>query len=79
MKNKIQLRYSVREKDWVFDYPDDSGWSLAGVFFEMTKTIGHKIDWQQEFKQMLTERGYDYKTFQITCKKLKQPKDENTI
>jgi hypothetical protein len=72
MRNKqIKLRWSIKENDWLFDYPDNDGKSIMGVFFDMVKTTGHRVDWQQELKEMLTERGYDYKSFKITCDKIK--------
>lgn len=70
MKKQVKMHWSKRENDWEFIYPDLDGKSLMGPFFDMTKTTGHKIDWEVEFKKMLTDRGYDYKTFKITCDKL---------
>lgn len=68
-KSKIELKWSKREKDWIFNYPDNDGCSLMGVFFEMTKTTGHRTDWQEELKDMLEERGYDYTSLKITVNK----------
>jgi len=62
-KVQVKMHWSKRENDWEFIYPDLDGKSLRGVFFDMTKTTGHKIDWEIEFKKMLTDRGYDYKTY----------------
>lgn len=70
-KKQIKLRWSKRERDWLFDYPDLAGKSLMGVFFEMMKTTGHRIDWQEDLKSMLAEKGYDYQTLKITCDKIK--------
>jgi len=69
-KKQIKLRWSKKENDWQFDYPDNAGSTMTGVFFGMVKTTGHRTDWQEELKAMLTERGYDYRTFKITCDKL---------
>lgn len=69
-KEKIKLSWSKKENDWVFDYPDNSGHTMAGVLFEMIKTTGHRIDWEEDLMTMLSERGYDYKTLKITCNKL---------
>jgi len=68
-KKKIELRWSKRERDWLFNYPDNAGCTMMGVFFDMVKTTGHRTDWQQELKKMLEERGYDYTTLKITCQK----------
>ena len=68
-KPVIKLKWSKREKDWVFDYPDNNGKSLMGVFFEMTKTTGHHVDWEENLKTMLTNAGYDYTTLKITVSK----------
>lgn len=68
--DKIKLFWSKKEKDWMFKYPDDAGNSLTGVFFEMLKTTGHRMDWEEDLKKMLTDRGYDYTTLTITCKKI---------
>ena len=67
---ELKLRWSKKENDWVAHYPDLAGKSMIGVLFDMVKTTGHRIDWEEDLKTMLTERGYDYTTFQITCKKL---------
>lgn len=67
---KIQLRWSKKENDWLFNYPDNAGKSMMGVFFDMVKTTGHRTDWEQGLMTMLTERGYDYRTLRITCDKL---------
>ena len=68
-KEKIILRWSRKENDWLFDYPDSAGRSLMGPFFDMMKTTGHRTDWQQDLKPMLEEQGYDYTTLKITVKK----------
>lgn len=69
-KKQIKLRWSKKEKDWLFDSHDEEGYLLAGVFFGMIKTTGHRTDWQESLISILTEKGYDYKTFKITCDKL---------
>lgn len=69
-KKQIKLRWSKKENDWLFNAPDDAGHTMAGVFFEMTKTTGHRVDWQEGLMTMLAERGYDYRTLKITCDKL---------
>jgi hypothetical protein len=68
-KPAIKLKWSKRENDWLFDYPDNNGKSLMGVFFEMTKTTGHRVDWEEDLKTMLTNAGYDYTTLKITVSK----------
>lgn len=68
-KEKIELKWSNKENDWLFNYPDNAGKSMADVFFDMIKTTGHRTDWKQDLKQMLEERGYDYSTLKITVKK----------
>jgi hypothetical protein len=68
-KPVIKLKWSKRENDWVFDYPDNSGKFLMGVFFEMMKTTGHRVDWEENLKTMLTNAGYDYTTLKITVSK----------
>lgn len=77
MNKQIKLKYSKREKDYIFNYPDNAGCLLMGVFFDILKTNGHRIDWQQDLKDMLTEHGYDYKTLKITCNKIKNYSDDN--
>ena len=69
-KKQIKLIYSKKEKDWLFNFPDNEGNSLAGVFFDMVKTTGHRTDWFRDLKIILTEKGYDYKSFKITCDKI---------
>jgi hypothetical protein len=69
-KNRIELKWSKKENDWVFNYPDNMGSTMMGVFFDMVKTSGHKTDWEQGLITMLAERGYDYRTFKIVCDKL---------
>lgn len=76
MKDAIQLKWSKREKDWIFHWPDNQGSSLKGVFFEMIKTSGHRVDFEQDLIKMLDERGYDYTTLKITCKKKKDEKTD---
>ncbi len=68
---KIKLFWSKRNKDWTFNYPDNAGKTLMGIFFEMVKTTGHRCDFKRELKDMLNDHGYDYKTLKITCDKLK--------
>lgn len=70
-KTTVKLSWSKREKDWIFDFPDWLGRGLSGPFFDMTKTTGHRTDWERDLKTMLTDHGYDYKTFKITVEKLK--------
>jgi hypothetical protein len=68
--SKIKLTWSKQDEDWKVSYPDNAGRSLMGVLFEMTKTTGHRVDWEQDLIKMLTDRGFDYTTFTITCNKL---------
>lgn len=89
-KNKIVLKWSKKENDWEFHYPDRAGNTLTGLFFEMLKIEENIPFIRDEFKDgqlmkrinpidlktMLTERGYDYKTLRITCEKIKPKKDE---
>lgn len=69
-KKKVKLFWSKREKDWMFVWPDNAGSSLRGIFFGMTKTTGNRVDWEEDLKKILTDRGYDYKTLRITCNKI---------
>ncbi len=69
-KKKIVLKWSNRENDWKFYYPDNAGCLMMGVFFDIIKTTGHRIDWKEDLNKMLTDRGYDYKTLKITCEKI---------
>ncbi len=85
-KDKIVLNWSKRENDWMFHYPDRAGSSLMTILFEMLKIEEnirfHRMELKdgkqverkniETLKQMLTERGYDYTTFKITCNKLNQ-------
>ncbi|WP_370398399.1 hypothetical protein [Tenacibaculum dicentrarchi] len=92
----FRLRWSRKEKDWLFEYNDKEGKSLMSLFFDMLKIeenipwikkkfvngdyesnpikVGGYVDIPKEdrktLKDMLTERGYDYKTLRITCKRL---------
>jgi len=68
-KPAIKLKWSKRENDWIFDYPDNKGESLMGIFFDMMKTTGHRTDWEEDLKTMLTNAGYDYTTLKITVSK----------
>lgn len=72
----IKLRWSKKEKDWLFSWIDNSGKGLMGVFFDMIKISGHRMDWKKELKTMLEEHGYDYTTLKITVKKIK-PNEHN--
>lgn len=72
MENRVELKWSKREKDWIFNYPDLKGSTLTGIFFDMVKTTGHRTDWDEDLKTLLTNRGYDYTTLKITCKKIKK-------
>ena len=74
-KKKIQLRWSKKERNWLFSYPDDAGKSMMGVFFDMVKATGRRTDWEQGLMTMLAERGYDYRTLRITCDKLLDSND----
>lgn len=67
--NIIKLRWSKSDKDWKFSYPDRAGRGLMGVFFDLLKTTGHRMDWEKTLEQMLDEHGYDKTTLTITCKK----------
>jgi hypothetical protein len=69
VKPKIKLKWSKKENDWIFDYPDNKGKSLMGVFFDMMKTSGNRTDWEDDLKTMLTNAGYDYTTLKITVSK----------
>lgn len=71
MKEEIKLCWSKKEEDWLFSYPDLAGKSLMGVFFDLIKTTGHRMDWEQSLSNMLKERGYDPTTLKIICKKIK--------
>lgn len=44
-KKQIKLRWYKKENDWLFGASDNAGHTMAGVFFEMTKTTGHRVDW----------------------------------
>jgi len=68
--NKLTLKWSKREKDWLCNYPDNAGSSLMGVLFDMTNVNKHRTQYDQDLKTMLTEHGYDYTTFKITVDKL---------
>ena len=78
--NEIKLSWSKREKDWLFSYPNNAGKSLMDVFFGMMRieenlrflqpNILNPNAVPQTLKEMLTERGFDYTTLKITCKKL---------
>lgn len=68
-KKKIELKWSKRENDWVFHYPDNAGKSMMGVLFDMVKISGHRMDWETDLKTMLEERGYDYKSLRIFINK----------
>ena len=70
-KIQVVMKWNKKEQDWYFTYPDRLGKGLMGPFFDMTKTTGHRIDWEQNLKSMLSEAGYDYTTFKITCDKIK--------
>lgn len=70
---KIKLFWSKKDKDWRFSYPDTDGKYLMGVFFDLIKTKGHRMDWQKDLDQMIREHDYDPTTLQITCKKLPTP------
>lgn len=96
MKDGFRLRWSKKHNDWVYEYSDNAGKSLTGLFFEMLK-IEKNIDWfkrkwidgeyntnpiksgkyvdipeseRDTLIKQLTDRGFDYKTLKITCKKL---------
>jgi hypothetical protein len=64
----LKLYWSKREQDWMVFYPDLAGKSMRGPVFGMTQTTGRRMDWEQDLKAMLTDRGYDYTTFRITVK-----------
>lgn len=90
---KIRLYWSKKENDWMMYYPDLAGKSLLGVFFEMLKVEenisflkyeprienGERVlrENPQDLKQLLTERGYDYRTLKITCEKIKTDNEIN--
>lgn len=42
--NGFRLRWSKKENDWLFEYNDNAGKTLMGLFFEMLK-IEKNIDW----------------------------------
>ena len=69
---ETHLRWSVKENDWTFKYPDNKGKSLATIFFDMLKVENNLpfVD-GKTLKELLTERGYDYKSFKITVDKIK--------
>lgn len=75
---KLVLKWSKRQRDWLVNYEDRAGKHLCGVLFDMVKTTGHRVDWQQDLKTILTEKGYDYTTLKITCKKLVEPNPEES-
>ena len=77
-KQKIELKWSKRKKDWEFHWSDNSGKSMMGVFFDMIKVNGHRMDWEEDLEKMLTERGYDYKSLKISCNKLTPTTHETT-
>lgn len=94
--NGFRLRWSKKENDWLFEYNDNNGKTLMGLFFDMIKIeknidwlkrkwvngddksnpikLGHYIDVPENERdtliKQLTERGFDYTTLIITCKKL---------
>jgi len=68
---KIQLRWSKKENDWVFNFPDNTGKTMMGTFFDMVKVETPTNDGDKGLIDMLTERGYDYRTLNIICEKLK--------
>lgn len=97
LSNGFCLRWSKKEKDWVFEYNDNSGKTLMNLFFDMLK-IEKNIDFlkrkwvngnydvipvktgawvdipeseRDTLIKQLTERGFDYTTLKITCKKLR--------
>lgn len=71
-QKEIKLTWSKKENDWLFNYSDNAGCSLMGVFFDILTISGHRMDWKEDLITKLTKNGYDYKTLKITCKKIKQ-------
>lgn len=70
MKTKqIKLTYSKKEKDLLFNYPDNAGKGMMGIFFDMCTITGHRMDWGKTLQEALESHGYDYTTLKITCNK----------
>lgn len=71
MKDQIKLVWSKKENDWLFSYPNNAGKSMMGIFFDLIKITGHRMDWGETLEKKLRDRGYDPTTLKITCDKIK--------
>lgn len=77
---KLTLKWSKKEKDWVCDYPDNAGKNISGGLFVMIRKYEDfmSVDWQGKptdyigFRETLDKMGYDPDSFKITVKKKKQ-------
>jgi hypothetical protein len=71
MNKKLILKWSKQENDWQVKYPNNAGCSLMGVLFDMIQTDKRRINWEEDLIKLLTDRGFDYKTFTITVNQIK--------
>lgn len=84
-KERIVLKWSKKDKSWMFHYPDLAGKSLMTFFFEMLKfenlsfnkpSVINPDYIPESLKDALTTRGYDYTTLKITVDKIKQSEEK---
>lgn len=63
----MELKWSKKENDWIFKYPNRAAESMTNIFFDMIKIEKH-IDYidKKTLKEMLDERGFDHTSLKLT-------------
>ena len=79
MQEKVTLKWSKRERDWIIHYPNKAGATVGSAFFDMIRKFDEFMsrDWEgkptgyTDFREYLSNAGYNPDTFQIIVKKQK--------
>ena len=74
---KVVLKWSKKNKDWVCDYPNNNGRTIGGDLFMMIRKYNDYVSKDDngnptnhpQLRQHLEALGYDADTFTISVKK----------
>jgi hypothetical protein len=74
MKDKVSLKWSKKENDWLMKYPNNAGKGVGGTFFNMIRKLEEFMskDWEGKptgftsLRQYLGDSGFDPDTFTIS-------------
>lgn len=80
MKNKVIVKWSEKENDWVSKYESRDGKIVSGAFFDMIRKFEEFMskDWEGKptgftnLRDYLSDSGFDPNTFTISVTRKQQ-------